>query len=184
MDWQAAFAFWEWSTSLMGRFHMYWALAAVLLGPAVLMRRKGDFTHRLLGLFYIFAMLATNSTALVLYDFTGGPNIFHFFAVFSLITILCGLIGIMIYAATKGPIALTTHIECMSWSYFGLLMALGAEVFTRGLGPQIDSYRTFWIFFSGYMLVASVIGSVVTFKLVKDVKQRWLGPTGKQQRAA
>ena len=176
MDLNAAVAFWEWSDDRMGFFHLYSALAAVILGPVIFLRRKGDLTHRLLGLFYVFAMLSTNATALTIYDFTSSVNIFHAFAVVSLITTLAGLIAIVVYGASKTKAALSGHIELMSWSYFGLFMATGAEVFTRGIGPLITNYTSFWIFFGVYMLIAGAVGNIVTVKLIKGVKRRWLEP--------
>ncbi len=175
IDWQAAYAFWDWSNDALGHLHMYTAIAALVVGAAVLMRRKGDIAHRLLGLVYIFAMLTTNATALVMYEFTGGPNFFHVAAAVSLITSAGALIAIVIYGATRGRKALETHIELMSWSYFGVALAAIAEVFTRGLGPQIDSLRTFWTLFSVSMAISGVLGAGLVFAYVRSAKRRWFG---------
>jgi len=174
IDWHAAFAFWEWSDDLLVLVHMCVALAALLLGQVIFLRVKGDLTHRLLGLGYVIAMILTNVTALMIYDFTGGPNLFHFLALVSLATAFPGLAFGVLYGVKKHKKALAAHIDLMSWSYFGLFMAAGAEAFTRGLGPQLNSYKSFWIVFGVYMLVAGGIGNFVTLRLIQGVKGRWL----------
>ncbi len=173
VDWRAAYAFWDWSNDALGHLHMYTAIAALAVGAVVLMLRKGDIMHRLLGLFYVFAMLATNATALVMYEFTGGPNFFHIAAAVSLVTSAGALIAIVIYAGTRAPKALETHIELMCWSYFGLVLAAIAEVFTRGLGPQIDSMRAFWTVFSISMAISGVVGAVLVGAYIRSAKRRW-----------
>jgi uncharacterized membrane protein len=55
-------------------------LAALVLGPWILFARKGDRRHRLNGYTYVAIMAAVNVTALAMYDITGRPNRFHFFA--------------------------------------------------------------------------------------------------------
>lgn len=55
VDWQAAYNFWTWSNDALGGLHMYTAMTALLVGAVTLARRKGDITHRLLGLIYVCA---------------------------------------------------------------------------------------------------------------------------------
>lgn len=174
MDWEAAYSFWDWSDDRMGLFHIYAALAALLLGPFIFLRRKGDFLHRLTGLGFVFAMLTTNATALVIYDFTGGINFFHFAAAVSLATSLAGLAAILVYAANRAKAALSVHIELMAWSYFGLVLAAGAEAWTRGFGPQISNLAAFWAVFAVFMLIAGGIGNILTVRLIRSVKRRWI----------
>ena len=178
IDWQAAYAFWAWADDRLGLFHMYAAIAALAFGPLIFFRTKGDLAHRLLGLAYILAMFATNTTALLLYDFTGGVNFFHIAAVVSLATAVAGLGFIVLYAYNKAPSVLDAHIDLMCWSYFGLVLAALAESYTRGLGPQMDSYRTFWMLFAVFMAVAGGLGAVLTVMLIKSVKRRWAPALG------
>lgn len=174
VDWEAAYSFWEWSDDRLGHMHMYAAIAALILGPAIFVRRKGDLVHRLLGLAYVFAMLFTNATALAIYDFTGGLNVFHLAAVLSLITTVAGLICVLVYAASRRKGALAAHIEWMAWSYFGLVLAAGAEAWTRGLGPQIDDLGMFWIAFGVFMLLAGAAGQFMTRTLITRMKRTWI----------
>jgi uncharacterized membrane protein len=174
MDWEATYSFWEWSDDRMGLFHMYAAIAALCLGPTIFLNKKGNFIHRLLGLSYVFSMLSANTTALVIYDFTGGINFFHIAAIVSLATSIGGLVSILTYSVTKRKSTLGMHIEFMSWSYFGLFLAAAAEVFTRGVGPQIDSYQTFWFSFAVVMVVVGAASNVAAVKLIRRVKKEWL----------
>ena len=174
MDWEAVYSFWRWSEDKLGLFHMYVALAAVVLGPIIFLRRKGDFVHRLMGLAYVFAMLATNITAFLIYDLTGGPNFFHIAAIISLITAIGGLVSILIYADKKSQNALAMHIDFMSWSYFGLFLAAVAESVTRGFGPIIGSLSSFWIVFGISMFIIGGIGSRITKKLINSAKRNWI----------
>ncbi len=174
MDWKAVYSFWEWSDDRLGLFHMYAAMAALLLGPLIFMRRKGDFPHRLIGLGYVFAMLMTNATALLIYDFTGGINFFHIAAAASLATSLAGLVAILVYAGKRSKGALAVHIEMMAWSYFGLVLAAGAEAWTRGFGPQISDLQTFWAVFAVFMVIAGAVGNFLTVRLIRGAKSRWI----------
>lgn len=63
--------------SLIGGVHLVSALAAVMLGLAVILLPKGRAPHRLLGLAYAFAMLVTCISALLLYHMAGHFGLFH-----------------------------------------------------------------------------------------------------------
>ena len=77
-----------WSDGPIGRTHLYSALFALLAGPALFLLRKGTQIHRLIGYGYALALLTLNLTALLIYDLTGGPNLFHGAAVASLATLI------------------------------------------------------------------------------------------------
>ena len=113
--------------SSVGGMHMVSALAAILLGFAVTVSPKANTPHRLLGLAYVFAMLMTNISALMIYQLTRHFNLFHGFALLSLCLVLAGL---------SMPIArprnwVFHHIHLMGWSYLGLLAAAMNEVAIR-----------------------------------------------------
>src|SRR5260221_13455923 len=105
--------------SAMGSVHMVTALASILLGLVVIFLPKGRAAHRMAGLFYVFAMLATNLSALLVYNLTGRFNLFHVFALLSLVCILTGLTMPIIRPANW----LVRHAYWMAWSYLGLLAA-------------------------------------------------------------
>ena len=112
-----------WVDGVLDSFHFICALGALLLGPIVLARRKGDTIHRWLGRLWALMMLIINISALSMYDMSGRPNLFHIFALVSLITLSCALWAIWRYKLTRNPNYLVTHQHCMVWAYFGLLMA-------------------------------------------------------------
>lgn len=174
MDWQGALYFWEWAHSPLGAFHLYAAIVAMMSGPLVFWRKKGDIAHRLIGFVYLIAMFTTNLSALAHYDFTGSINFFHIAAVFSLLTITAGLVAIIVYGQAKSKIALDMHLQFMSWSYYGLILAAIAESGVRAVPKLINNMSDFWMIFTVLMVVCGVIGAVITARLVTPVRKRWL----------
>ncbi|MGF1454968.1 MAG: DUF2306 domain-containing protein [Alphaproteobacteria bacterium] len=121
----------SWVHSVVGGAHFVAAIIALVLGPLIFLNRKGTGAHRLAGYGFVLAMLTVNITALTLYDFTGGPNLFHAFAVLSLTAILPGFYAIRMAALTGEARHLQLHIRLMIWAYFGLLAAGLSQVGTR-----------------------------------------------------
>jgi len=115
----------------VGAIHVGLALVALVLGFAVVMRRKGDRLHRTLGHLYVSSMLGLNGTALMIYDLFGGFGPFHWAALASLATVIAG----MAPAVLRRPREtwFETHAYIMAWSYVGLVAAAAAEVATRVL---------------------------------------------------
>ncbi|HKY17306.1 MAG TPA: DUF2306 domain-containing protein [Rhizomicrobium sp.] len=113
--------------STMGSVHMVTALAAIVLGCAVTILPKGRAPHRLLGLAYVFAMLLTNISALMLYNLTGRFNLFHAFALLSLVLTLPGLLMPIMRPRNW----IFHHVHLMGWSYLGLLAAAANEAAIR-----------------------------------------------------
>ncbi len=101
--------------------HSAFGIAALLLGPLIFFRRKGDLPHRLLGRVFFCAMLGVNGTAFGIYEMTGGPSVFHVLALLSLWTLCRG------YAAIRrGEVA--CHLAYMAFAYTGLIAALGSRL--------------------------------------------------------
>lgn len=176
MDWRSAFAFWEWTATPLGAFHLYTALASLVIGALVLRRRKGDIAHRLLGLAYVVAMCATNLSALSIYDFTNGPNYFHLFAALSLLTITAGVVAIVVHGANGSKFALDLHLQMMPWSYLGLCLAAVAEIGTRGLPRLFGDTTQFWQPFFVFLGISGALGGLLTAMLLWPVRKRWLEP--------
>lgn len=119
---------------VVGLIHTGVALAALVLGLAVVLCRKGTTVHRRTGRLYVGAMLLLNGTALAIYDLFGFFGPFHFAAVVSLGTIGAGLYPI--YTRRPRGRWIERHAYFMAWSYAGLVAALMAELAVRvpGLG--------------------------------------------------
>lgn len=180
MDFYEAVSFWQWSDNALGVIHLYAAVSALMIGPIVFLRQKGDVTHRLLGMVFVIAMYITNITALRIYSFTGSFHFFHYAALGSLATLTLGFVAIVAYGANKSRIALDLHLQMMPWSYLGLALAAIAESAIRGL-PRlyagIEDIPDFWQ--RTYMVIgiSGTAGFIVTFILVFQVRNRWMSAT-------
>lgn len=145
-----------WANDPLGYVHVALALIALAAGAAVLALPKGRGPHKLLGYIYFASMLAVNVTALSKYDFTGSVNLFHVAAAFSLATLALAGAASLRYRATKGRGALAAHAAFMTWSYYGLVVALIAEVFTRALPFMLHGeggWMRFTLALSAFMLM-------------------------------
>jgi Na+-driven multidrug efflux pump len=107
-------------------------------------------------------MLILNTTALLIYDLFGGFGPFHYMALFSLATVLGGLVP----AFLKKPKEkwLDMHYEFMSWSVIGLYAAFWAETFSRFF--RFAGFSTLVIIASSLTLI---IGAVILKKKKKSV---------------
>jgi uncharacterized membrane protein len=107
--------------------HVASALVALLSGLFVVLWRKGKALHRLLGIIYVFAMLQTNVSALMIYHLTGRFGLFHVFALLSLAYTLAGLAMPILRPRNW----LNAHVQWMCWSYLSLLAASLNELAIR-----------------------------------------------------
>lgn len=112
-----------WTESIRGSLHFGAALLALVLGPIIMLRKKGDKYHRWLGRIWAVCMLCITVSALVMYDMLGRPNLFHFFAIVSLATLIPGVWSIRKFKKSRDPRHLITHQYCMVWAFFGLAAA-------------------------------------------------------------
>jgi hypothetical protein len=80
-----------------------------------------------MGLAYVFAMLVTNMSALMIYRLTGHFGLFHVFALLSLAYTLAGLA----MPVLRRPNWLAAHVQWMTWSYLSLLAASLNEMLIR-----------------------------------------------------
>jgi uncharacterized membrane protein len=100
----------------LGWFHMMAALLSL-----------GTRSHRRLGWLYVGSMLALNGSALLIYRLFGGFGPFHVAALFSLATVVAGVVS----AVRRRPEWVRRHYAWMTWSYVGLCAAAVSEVGTR-----------------------------------------------------
>jgi uncharacterized membrane protein len=107
--------------------HVAAALVALLSGLFVVFWRKGKALHRLIGIAYVFAMLLTNVSALMIYHLTGHFGLFHVFALLSLFYTLAGLAMPLLRMRNW----LNAHVQWMTWSYLSLLAASLNELAVR-----------------------------------------------------
>src|SRR5258708_30351459 len=113
--------------SPLGAAHSPAAIAALAFGAIVLGARKGTVLHRTIGAGYVAAMVILNVSSLAIYRLTGRFQPFHALALFSLATVMCGVVP----ALRRRPGWLMAHYSCMAWSYLGLLAAACSEIVVR-----------------------------------------------------
>jgi uncharacterized membrane protein len=155
--------------SSMGGMHVGAALAAILLGLAVIVSPKGHALHRFLGLAYAFCMLTSCCGALLLYRMTGHFGLFHFFALMCLVYVVLGLTE----AILRRPNWLRRHLTWMGWSYLGLLAAAATEVLIRlRLLPRLSATETF-IFGGAMSVIITAIGAALMPRLQR-LALRWV----------
>jgi uncharacterized membrane protein len=134
----------------LATLHVAAAVAALGSGLLVILWRKGRAVHRMVGLAYVFAMLMTNISALMIYRLNGHFNLFHVFALLSLFYTLIGLAMPIVRPRNW----LNLHVQWMGWSYLSLLAAALNELLIR-LPLQLDTpMRT--------LAVGAAIGVVLT----------------------
>ncbi|MDX1940126.1 MAG: DUF2306 domain-containing protein [Saprospiraceae bacterium] len=112
----------------VGLVHLIASIIALVTGLMVLINRKGTRFHKRTGYVYAAAMLVLNATAFMIYRLYGSFGIFHWFAVFSCLTLLAGLYPVL---TKRSKNYLLLHFSFMYWSVIGLYCAFMAEVFTR-----------------------------------------------------
>lgn len=158
--------FLTWTDDPLGQVHLGFALVALSMGPLILLRRKGDWLHRVSGLTYTGSMIALNGSALLNYDLTGSANMFHVFALFSLATIIPAWTSIRKGRLTGEARYFFRHATLMIWSYYGLVMAAVAEIITRRF-PFMLHGDGGWMRFSVMLTVIMVIAGLLTLALIR-----------------
>ncbi len=139
--------------NVLGWFHVTCALTALGSGAAVLLRRKGNRAHRRLGWVYVTSMLLLNVTALMIYRLFGGFGPFHVAAVFSLVTVIAGIIPPI---RRKPANWVEHHYRWMTWSYVGLCAAAVSEV-----GTRVPGFQFWWAVMGGTFLVIGVGATLI-----------------------
>lgn len=148
---------------VLGLIHFISALAAMLFGMIVLLKKKGTKTHKQLGYLYAVSMLVLNITALMIYKLFGYFGPFHIAAVISLATLLGGIIPA--YLKKPEKTWLEFHYEFMNWSIIGLYAAFWSETFSR-----FFRFAGFWVL----VATATALTVAIGFYLLKSKKKKIL----------
>jgi uncharacterized membrane protein len=117
--------------SPIGLLHLISALIALVTGAIVLLNTKGGLFHKRIGYVYVGSMIALNVTAFMIYRLFGTFGPFHIAALFSLVTIIGGMVPVLLHHRVRNW--LIWHYYFMNWSVVGLLAAFWAETLTRTL---------------------------------------------------
>ena len=145
----------------LGWLHLLSAYAALILGGTVAAMPKGTARHRGLGRGFALSMVVLNVTALGIYDLTGRPNLFHVFAVISLLSLTAGWFA----ARRRGPVAREVHMRSMLWAYVGLLAAAASEFIVRVPGV-FTSWLSFGVAVGLATTLVCTIGAVLIERTV------------------
>ena len=143
----------------MGAVHLLMALLATISGTVVIAMRKGGKTHKRIGYVYVANMIGLNITALFIYDLFGYFGIFHYGAIFSLLTVLAGIVPAI--RRKKGWIF--RHYTYMFWSLMGLYAAFASETLVRVPNSP---------FFGMVGLASGIIFAIGWFAYMR-LKKRW-----------
>jgi len=118
--------------SNIGTAHVVAATLGLLSGAIQLTRTRRDATHRRIGYVYVSAMAISNVTALLVYRFTGGFNIFHALAIYNLFNVSMALRPML---ANPRPWQWRRqHYMWVAYSYAGLSAAALTEFLVRVMG--------------------------------------------------
>lgn len=166
----------EWVHSIPGGGHLIAAIIALVTGPILFMRHKATVTHRMVGYVFILSMLVTNVSALLMYDFTGYPNLFHFFALLSLYSLLPGIFYLVKYIRTRDIAALELHGRLMVWAYYGLAAAGFAQMASRILPTYTGSFTTSFAIIGATLGLAGVIANWKVKSIIAPLVDRYGTP--------
>ena len=143
--------------SIIGWLHTITCIAAMFTGAVALFAVKGSVDHKKWGRWYIYTMISTNISALLIYP-DGVFNMFHWMAVGTLAAVLLGWYGA---ARQRSAIWAYTHLTCMIWSYYMLYGGLINEAFLR-----VAVLRTYSPFFGGNGAIFGMIQMIVMFVFI------------------
>lgn len=161
-----------WATTTTGQIHLAVAVSALIVGPLTFLSDKGSIYHRWAGYLFIVVTFLTNITALFSYNLTGGFNLFHFSALVSLATLIPAIYYLRKALKSKSEKYFIIHGVLMSWTYFGLIAAFIAEVYTRELPYMLHGDGGWMRFTISLTLFLSVAGwgvFKVTSKLIPKI---------------
>lgn len=120
-----------------GLIHLIVSIIALLTGTLNLILVKGSALHKRIGRVYAISMIVLLVTAFMMYNLFGTWGIFHWTAVISTLTLICGLFPILTKRPKNNYVSL--HFCFMYWSVIGLYGAFVSELFVRLPKKVIES---------------------------------------------
>lgn len=154
--------------SAAGAIHLIFSLFALALGTAVLLMNKGTRAHKRVGYLYVIAMLGVNATALMIYRLFGGFGLFHWMAVLSLLTIICGILPMWLQ---KPRSYVSLHFNFMYWSVIGLYGAFVSETFVRIPEVVIESGLPNAMFFRMMGIGVAMVMGLGAYGAIRNQKK-------------
>ena len=102
----------------IGLIHLIASVVALIAGTLILFLTKGTQLHKRIGYTYVTSMTILLITAFMIYRLFGTWGVFHWTALISTLTLICGLVPILTRRPTNNYISL--HFSFMYWSVIGL----------------------------------------------------------------
>lgn len=146
------------------------SMTAVFTGTAVLFLPKGTSKHAFIGRVYALCMIVVLFTAFNMYHLFGRWGIFHWSALLSTATLICGLFPIWLKWPRVGYRSL--HFSFMYWSIMGVYGALVAETLVRIPKVVVNSGVPNSVFFSMTGIGTGIVMGLAGFFFIK-YKPKW-----------
>jgi uncharacterized membrane protein len=140
-----------------GAIHAALALLCIVVGLIQLWRPKRGAGHRARGYLYVYAMIAVDGLALLVYRATGTFNVLHIGAIANFICIVMAIVPMLLNPRPQRWKYL--HYYWIAWSYVGLLSA-GATQLAIRLSPPASAGRA-WAMTLAAAVTVSAIGYMV-----------------------
>lgn len=157
-------------TSDTGLIHFIASIIALVLATFVLALNKGTTVHKTIGRLYALTMLVVLITAFMTYRLFGTWGIFHWTAVVSSLTLICGLIPILIKRPFNNYISL--HFSFMYWSIMGVYGAFVSETLVRMPKVVVESGIPNRVFYNMTGVGTSIVMGLGIYFFLK-FKPKW-----------
>jgi uncharacterized membrane protein len=145
------------SPTLAGAIHAALALLWIAVGLLQLLCPKRGAGHRARGYLFVYAMIAVDALALLVYRATGTFNVLHAGAIANFACIVIGIVPLL--CSPRPRIQKYLHYFWIAWSYVGLLSA-GATQLVIGLSPP-QSPGQAWAMTLAVTVTVGLIGYMV-----------------------
>jgi uncharacterized membrane protein len=119
-----------------GLIHLLSGIAAILLGGAVLLLKKGTRLHKKVGYLYVASMVVLIVSSFAIYRLFGKFGVFHYLSLVATFSLVAGMLPM--FKKVRTPKDYKTHFTRMYWSVVGLYAAFAAESFVRV--PKLGSF--------------------------------------------
>lgn len=147
-----------------GAIHVALVLLCTAAGLIQFLRPKRGAGHRARGYFYVYAMLVSDGTTLLVYRFSGDFNMFHVAAIVNFAFIVLAIVPLL-----RNPRPAnwrTTHYYFIAWSYVSLMSAAAINIVVRLLPPMTRG-QIGWT-----ALVVSILTMAIAYILIGKYRPR------------
>jgi uncharacterized membrane protein len=112
-----------------GAIHATLAMLCIGVGSIQFLRPKRGAGHRARGYFYVYAMLAADGIAMLVYQFTGRFNLFHVAAIVNFVCIVLAIVPLL--RSPRPANWRMSHYYFIAWSYVSPISAAATNIVAR-----------------------------------------------------